>query len=47
VLGFRRAVERAWAGRLHQRPELAAIERDLAAGRISLHAAVDRALAIA
>jgi LAO/AO transport system kinase len=46
VLGFRRAVERAWASRLRARPELAAIERELAAGRISLHAAVDRALAI-
>ncbi len=46
VLGFRRAVERALAQRLRGRPELSALERELANGLISLHAAVARALAI-
>jgi LAO/AO transport system kinase len=46
VVGFRRAVERAWASRFRARPELASIEQELAAGTLSLHAAIERALRI-
>jgi LAO/AO transport system kinase len=46
VDAFRRALERSMLARLRARPELAAIERDVASGNVTVHAALERALAL-
>jgi LAO/AO transport system kinase len=46
VEAFRRALERALVASIGERPELRAIEADVAAGRCTIHAALARALAL-
>ena len=46
VEAFRRALERALLASISERPEIAAIEADVASGACTMHAAVARALAL-